>query len=216
MSQTGKKCRKRFSDFRKWFKRLCWLTRRSWTKFHQESHSSPSFPSARSLCEEKGFLQLVKWKNSCIFSFSLSFSLSCALSDPFSHLTFSPSTTPRLRLFGTATTFFLGFFLAFFPFLGFFFRLSSTRVTLWVHARRAAEVTLCVQMPKRYNLGTHFFLTAKYRPLIKYNWLYLTCMMMARAVKYISYALRVLFSDTWYVRNEFAKWQGGKDIASPH
>lgn len=215
MSQTGKKCRKRFSDFRKWFKRLCWLTRRSWTNFHQESHSSPSFPSARSLCEEKGFLQLVKWKNSCIFSFSLSFSLLRSLS-PFlsSHiLTFNHTSSPP---FWNSYNFFSGFFSCIFPLSWFFFRLSSTRVTLWVHARRAAEVTLCVQMPKRYNLGTHFFLTAKYRPLIKYNWLYLTCMMMARAVKYISYALRVLFSDTWYLRNEFAKWQGGKDIASPH
>lgn len=117
VSQTGKKRRKRFSDSRKWFKRLCWLTRRSWTKFHQESHSSPSFPSARSLCEEKGFLQLVKWKNSCI-SFSL---LRVRVLSPFfsSHiLTLNRASSPP---FGTATTFFLDFFLYFFPFSCFFF-----------------------------------------------------------------------------------------------
>lgn len=106
ISQTGKKHRKRFSDSRKWFKRLCWLTRRSWTKFHQESHGSSSFPSARSLYEEKAFLQHVKWKNSCI-----SFSLSRAL--PSSHLTFSPSTACHHR-FRNSYNFFLSFFLHFF------------------------------------------------------------------------------------------------------
>lgn len=120
VSQTGKKCRKRFSDFRKWFKRLCWLTRRSWTKFHQESHSSPSFPSARSLCEEKGFLQLVKWKNSCIFSFSLSFSLLRSLRSFLSShiLTFNHTSSPP---FWNSYNFFSGFFfLHFSPFLVFF------------------------------------------------------------------------------------------------
>lgn len=48
----------------------CAGSRRSWTKFSR-NHGSPSFPSARSLCEEKGSFAADKWKNSCI-SFSLS------------------------------------------------------------------------------------------------------------------------------------------------
>lgn len=66
--EMRKKCRKRFSDSRKWFKRLCWLTEGAGRNFIR-NHGLPSFSFSALTVRRKRLLQLANGKIVVFFFF---------------------------------------------------------------------------------------------------------------------------------------------------
>lgn len=127
--ETGKKCRKQFSDSQSDL-RDCAGSQKELDEISSGITIYRVFLQ-RVYCAKKRAFAARKWKNSCI-SFFLFF---------FSHFSFSLS--PSWNNYN----FFLGSF-------SLDFRLSSMRVTLWVHAQRVAEITPCAgAMSEKYLFG---------------------------------------------------------------